>query len=250
MPVYAKQYGRLGNNLFQKAAAIGYAQHHRMQYNLSELPLIKQITSYSGLARSAHPDVHILHENGHQYQELPFTYSWRYRDVILNGYWQSEKYFAHCREEVLKAFGYSWELYPRICSVHVRRGDYLNYPDKHPVVTMEYLARSMEMMTDQRGVETFMVFSDDIPWCRENFRDLPYDFVYSTNKTAENDLVEGSCCEHNIISNSTFSWWQAWLNRNPDKAVISPSKDNWFGPGNAHLDTSDLTPDSWIQIKF
>jgi len=237
MAVYAKQYGRLGNNLFQKAAAIGYAMKHGLEYNLSpKIPKSDSIFPISELA--------------HNYQELPYHFTLRWDDIVLDGYWQSEKYFSRCREEVLKAFGFPWELKKGWCSIHVRRGDYLKYPDKHPVVTMDYITKAIETIVDQAGVGKFLVFSDDLPWCVANFSHLGYYFYYSESRTPEQDMAYGSCCEHNIISNSTFSWWQAYLNQNPGKVVISPSKDNWFGPGNKHLDTSDLVPDSWIQIKY
>lgn len=232
--VYAKQYGRTGNNLFQKAAAIGYAAKYNINYSLGRPKL------------NAHSNYTILSEVGHQYHELPHP---THNITLLDGYWQSEKYFAHCREEVLKEFGYKWELHKQWCSIHVRRGDYLKYPDKHPVVTVEYLGAAMREVEHLTGVTQFAVFSDDIPWCKDNFAHLKWTFNYS-DRTPAVDLVLGSCCEHNIISNSSFSWWQAWLNQNPNKVVISPSKDNWFGPGNANLCTDDIIPDSWIQIKY
>jgi hypothetical protein len=245
MKVFAHQYGRLGNNLFQKAAAIGYATKHGLDYHLCPWYAKNNIAF-------GH---RILKEQGHQYQELPFDEKWRKgkRNIVLDGYWQSAKYFDHCREEVLKAFGYDWSLKEGWCSIHVRRGDYLLYPDKHPVVTADYLERAIYHIYYDTGLLNFMVFSDDIPYCKAvlpNLRYQGFTFEYSEGRTAEEDLVLGSCCEHNIISNSTFSWWQAWLGRNENKIVISPSKDNWFGSGNSHLDTSDIIPESWIQIKY
>lgn len=242
MTVFAKQYGRLGNNLFQKAAAIGYAIKNGIEYSL--LNPIAFASLYS-------PTTLNIREKQHSYADLHYETGWR--NVMLDGYWQSEKYFAHCREEVLKAFGYKWD--PRFgwCSIHVRRGDYLKYPDKHPVVTEDYMEIAIDQMVKRTGVRNFMVFSDDIPFCKEWMDADFYDdchFEFSEGRTEQEDLELMSGCEHNIISNSTFSWWGAWLSQNPDKVVISPSKDNWFGPGNAHLDTSDLIPDSWIQIKY
>lgn len=240
MPVYAKQYGRLGNNLFQKAAAIGYAMKHGLQYDLSDKVPWRQYHE-------------AIKEASHQYQELLFDERMTCHNVILDGYWQSDRYFAHCREEVLKAFGYLWELKEGWCSIHVRRGDYLQYPDKHPVVTPTYLNQAVNMMLS-KGCSKFIFFSDDVEWCMSYVQCGEWnDHVtvkYSTDKSEQEDLELMSCCEHNIISNSTFSWWGAWLNQNPNKVVISPSKDNWFGPGNAHLDTSDIIPGSWIQIKY
>lgn len=239
MPVYAKQYGRLGNTLFQKAAAIGYAMKHDLVYDL----------------RSTKPPIcyqkYLIHESGHHYQELEFEPEFRNEcAIVLDGYWQSEKYFSHCREEVVKAFGYIRSALPRVCSIHVRRGDYLKYPDKHPVVNIDYLVQAMEMIVGLREIDQFMVFSDDLLWCIEQFAKLPYKFDYSTDHSEQEDMQIMSYCGHNIISNSTFSWWGAWLGKYSDKVVISPSKDNWFGPGNAHLDTSDIIPESWIQIKY
>lgn len=243
MPVYAKQYGRLGNNLFQKAAAIGYAMKHEMVYVTCPITTMKAVNF-------GHKT---LKEQSHNYSELPFYPHWTNRSIILDGYWQSEKYFGHCREEVLKAFGYEWEPLNGVCSIHVRRGDYLLYPDKHPVITDVYIDQAISYIRHKTGVNLFMVFSDDIPYCQEVINSKIYPscrFDYSERIDQNRDLEFMSRCEHNIISNSTFSWWGAWLNHNPDKVVISPSKDNWFGPGNAHLDTSDLIPDSWIQIKY
>lgn len=245
MGVYAKQYGRLGNRCFQQAAAIGYAMTHDMPYVLGELTTNKVMRM---------SPVITLKEGGHNYTELPFQSHWKNKAVILDGYWQSEKYFAHCREEVLKAFVFPWELKEGWCSIHVRRGDYLNYPDKHPVVTAEYLEKAMDYMIGKLGYYQFMFFSDDIDWCKYFVKhgEFAAEFIseFREGYTEIEDLIVMSCCESHIISNSTFSWWGAWLNQNPNKVVISPSKDNWFGPGNAHLDTSDLIPESWIQIKY
>lgn len=238
MPVYVKQYGRLGNQLFQKAAAIGYATKHGLDYCLSGRP------------RNSVYAIKI-DEVQHNYKDLPFDENWRgFNDIILNGYWQSAKYFDHCREEVLKTFGFNWELRQGWCSVHVRRGDYLLYPDKHPVVPYDYLKLAVVLIYQKTGCENFHVFSDDIPWCKSVFEQCKHNIIYSEGHTPDEDLILGSCCEHNIISNSTFSWWQAWLGQNPNKVVITPSKDNWFGEGNRHLNTSDLIPESWIQIKY
>lgn len=241
--VTAKLYGRTGNRLFQQAAAIGYATRNGLKYSPDRYPYA--------------PHIHIK-ESGHNYQELPYIDQWKNNTIVLDGYWQSAKYFDHCREEVLKAFGFNWELKQGWCSIHVRRGDYLIYPDKHPMVTMDYLVSATSRMEANHGVNRFHVFSDDIEWCRNSFTWLQkeirstshWTFEYSEGRTEWEDLELMSGCEHNIISNSTFSWWGAYLNQNPNKVVISPSKDNWFGEGNAALCTDDIIPKEWIQIKY
>ena len=89
------------------------------------------------------------------------------------------------------------------------------------------------------------VFSDDIKWCEENFGFLNNKTFISDNKDYE-DLYLMSMCKNNIIANSTFSWWGAWLNKNENKQVIIPSK--WFGISNSHLNTNDLYCDKWIKL--
>lgn len=239
MSVYAKQYGRLGNNLFQRAAAIGYAIKHGLEYNTT-----------GNRPRFGNYKIHHIREIAHHFNSLPAPAA---NHVILEGYFQSEKYFSHCREEVLKVFGYKWEYIPNVCSIHLRRGDYLLYPDKHPVINADYLDQAIEYICDTTGVNGFIVFSDDIPFTQQLIESRMYhgcSFEFIEGRPEKEDLEFMSSCAHNIIANSSFSWWAAWLNQNPDKVVVSPSKDNWFGPGNKHLDTSDLIPDSWIQIKY
>lgn len=241
--ITTKLYGRLGNQCFQKAAAIGYGIKHGIPYVVDEEPAEVHMW----------PRPIVIREKTHAYQELAFKPEWRNRCIVLDGYWQSEMYFSHCREEVLNAFGLNWPHRAGVCSIHVRRGDYLLYPDKHPVVSNEYLQQAIRYISKHTGIHQFMVFSDDIPYCKSIFSVLDYCgfvFDYSEGRTEKEDLELMSGCEHHIISNSTFSWWAAFLDQNPNKVVISPSKDNWFGPGNASLCTDDIIPESWIQIKY
>lgn len=241
--ITTKLYGRLGNQCFQKAAAIGYGIKHGIPYVVDEEPAEVHMW----------PRPIVIREKTHAYQELAFKPEWRNRCIVLDGYWQSEKYFAHCREEILKSFGFDWEQLEGVCSIHVRRGDYLLYPDKHPTVTVDYLHQAISYICQKTGIRLFMIFSDDIPYCKEVLNSQIYPdcrFDYSERIDEKRDMEFMSRCEHHIISNSTFSWWGAYLDRNPNKIIVSPSKDNWFGPGNQHLDTSDLIPESWIQIKY
>ena len=92
----------------------------------------------------------------------------------------------------------------------------------------------------------FLIFSDDIAWCKANFPDLPEKFVFIEGNADHEDLLLMSHCKNNIICNSTFSWWAAWLNSNPEKKVIAPSK--WFGPAFENYNTDDLYCDGWIKI--
>mgnify|MGYP001462963489 CR=1 FL=1 len=146
-----------------------------------------------------------------------------------------------------------------IVSIHVRRGDYVpskvRYSDgittysperhlKHPLMPVEYFQAAA---SEFKNV-IFLVFSDnlkDIDWCKNSLMIKNTIFVHN------DDLIDFKMmqyCDHNIISNSSFSWWSAWLNSNPGKSVISPKEDNWFGEYYAHYDMSDLIPKEWKQL--
>lgn len=175
------------------------------------------------------------------------------QNLRLNGYYQSEKYFKHNREKILDLFSiddvskkYIKEKYRNIlrndtCSIHVRRGDYVGLSHTHPPCEMEYYLEAVKQMP---AGTVFLVFSDDIDWCKQNLN-----FSHSIHFVEGNpdfiDMWLMSLCDNNITANSSFSWWGAWLNQNPNKKVISPSK--WFGPSIGH-DTKDLIPNTWTII--
>ena len=180
-----------------------------------------------------------------------------YQDgVCLIGYFQSEKYFLHNRDEILKLFSPPKPLEDLICrkyskiignnryvSVHIRRGDYLlpKFSGHHTNLGREYYQKAMSHFPDD---STFVFFSDDIEWCKQTFGKKNSFFVENTNDVIDMYLM--SKIPNNIIANSSFSWWGAWLNTNGDKKVIRPK--NWFGPLNSHLITKDLTPEEWVVI--
>lgn len=260
MIVSTRRFGRLGNELFQYAAVIGYAQKHGIDWSIPRRSTdpVWNPTHFSHLFNEkwneGREDV-LLNEVWNlsmHYQEIPFRKEWSGLQIILNGYWQSPKYFDHCRDLVIKTFDYPWEFKKGICSIHVRRGDYLLYPTKHPVVTVEYLRKAIRFIIDNKKIKRFKFFSDDIAWCVSCGINLEFpdcDFEYSTGNNETQDLIEMSCCEHNIISNSTMSWWAAELNQNPNKVVVVPQIENWFGPDNK-LSVKDLYRDHWVQILY
>jgi len=244
-------YGRLGNFLFQAATAMSYAWEHGLEFTLPNTTL-KPADNPIYLQHLVNPNynpalakVRVM-ERGHEFQQIPFTESWRIRNIMLDGYWQSEKYFKHVRERVLEQFGFPWKLTPGFVSVHVRRGDYLTIKRgsmfKHPPVSQEWYERAMKQFPGYR----FKFFSDDLEWCRFTFG-LRHDCSFSTNVGEVLDLVEGSWCEHHVCSASTFSWWQAWLNRNPGKRVVIPT--HWLTPGWANLYMGDVVPEGWTRLS-
>lgn len=157
----------------------------------------------------------------------------------LNGYFQSYLYLDEEAKKYLTP-RYNPEWNDGKCSIHVRRQDYLKFANCHPFPGMNYYEKAME----QSGFDRFIVFSDDITWCRNHF--MGNQFEFSEGLTNVQDLAVMSRCAGNIIANSSFSWFAAWLNKNINKKVFYPNV--WFGPGLAYHDTKDLCPLSWIKI--
>lgn len=180
--------------------------------------------------------------------------------VYLNGYWQSEKYFGSLRSTLLEELRPTAPFSPenaalaaemRACesvSLHIRRGDYAANPEAlkvHGVVPLDYYRAAAAKMAEGLKRPRFFIFSDDMEWVRENL-DVghPLRFVGADRRNADyEDLHLMSQCRHQIIANSSFSWWGAWLNRNPDKIVVAPK--GWFA---APIDTRDLIPEAWLQL--
>lgn len=259
--ITCRLYGRLGNQMFQIASTIGTAIKHNTTYHIPSSTTNAIFPVYFKHFPPLKDNAILIdfyYEKAHFYQEIPYN-----NHICLDGYFQSEKYFKHCREDVIKAFNLEQllEISSRetilgdiqnalkdTVSIHVRRGDYLQLQDKHPVVTKSYITGALKHFL-LLGYKKYLVFSDDIDWCKQNINTDNYPlctFDYSEGKTEIADLFLMSKCSHHIISNSSFSWWAAWLNDSPNKIVIAPKI--WFGKDNAHLDTRDLVPETWIKI--
>lgn len=161
----------------------------------------------------------------------------------LHGYFQSEKYFKNYRTEIFEAFLIPrYPTQPNLVSIHIRRGDYVKLSHKHPPVDLLYIKDSMGYFRDH----SFLVFSDDIQWCKENL--VGERIHYWIDSDPIESMAMMASCRHNIISNSSFSWWGAWLNLNPNKIVIAPKR--WFGERyqDKVLHTQDIIPESWVRI--
>ncbi len=213
------------------------------------------------IANSVFPIKHII-EDGLAYQaNIGNTAS--SGSSYFHGYWQCERYFLRHRTILLDDFRLRVPLTLRsktlltdirrsACAValHIRRGDYVTSASAsavHGTCTADYYHRAMMHMKKTLGCVRFFVFSDDIAWAQENLGS-EHELVfadYSTSVNACEDMHLIRACQHQIIANSSFSWWGAWLNRNPDKIVISPMQ--WFKA--EHMDSGDLIPAEWIKLQ-
>ena len=181
--------------------------------------------------------------------------------VYLDGYWQSEKYFLDIEEVVRKELSVktppdSWneQMMERIrneaaVSLHIRRADYVTNSHTltvHGCCSLDYYHHAVNLVAEKVESPHFFVFSDDPAWAKSNLQlSFPATFVEHNgpDKNYE-DLRLMSLCRHNILANSTFSWWGALLNAHPDKMVIAPQK--WFNTDK--MDPRDLVPQGWIKI--
>jgi len=182
---------------------------------------------------------------------------------IITGFFQSEKYFKNIRKQLLQEFNIEHKLdtaalanlakikQNNSVSIHIRRGDYISNPNAnktHGLCDHSYYKSALQHLKKVNAINsetTLFIFSDDIDWCRNNLNfDYPCEYVTGSGEYPEFDIYLMSQCHHNIIANSTFSWWGAWLNDNNDKIVIAPTV--WFQSNK--LDASDIIPDSWIRV--
>jgi hypothetical protein len=181
-------------------------------------------------------------------------------DSYLSGYWQSEKYFKAHEEVIRRDFAFKEVLSGRnkdiaeqiassnAVSLHVRRGDYVNNPKTqaaHGLCSVDYYQTAIRYVSEGVDQPHFYVFSDDIPWVKDNLKfDFSCQYVdHNKGKASYNDMHLMSLCRHHIIANSSFSWWGAWLNPNPEKIVVAPR--NWFANDN---NVDDLLPQAWIRL--
>lgn len=201
------------------------------------------------------------------FKEPSFTYDPEFArlsaPVYLDGYWQSERYFADqaglLRDEfVLKSpidsrnerVIASIELAGAASvSLHVRRGDYVSNPQTaqyHGVCSLDYYVAAIKYISSRVSDPVFFVFSDDLEWVRANLQTDHTVMFVDVNDASQGawDMELMRKCRHHVIANSSFSWWGAWLNPHPDKIVIAPRR--WFS-GASH-DTRDLIPASWVRL--
>ena len=179
-------------------------------------------------------------------------------NVYLDGYWQSEKYFLDIRKVLLEEFSSRYPLDSQnrpiadqiassvAVSVHVRRGDYVSCAktaDYHGVCSVDYYQLGISVIFQRVKNPVFFVFSDDPAWARANIKTYaPMVFIdHNGSDNASEDFRLMSLCRHHIISNSTFSWWGAWLSKYSDKIVLAPKR--WFVDPN--INTNDLIPKTW-----
>lgn len=173
---------------------------------------------------------------------------------FIDGYWQSEKYFSDIKNILLNDFRFptitdlrNKELLKKITetnsvSIHVRRGD---YADGFPLLSKNYYEQAIKYFTIQNNTPFFYVFSNDIPWAKENMIYENIIFIdWNTGKESWKDMYLMTQCNHHIIANSSFSWWGAWLNQKENKEVIAPSV--WFH----HQETPDVYCEGWKIINI
>ena len=272
--------GGLGNQIFQIFATISYAIKSKSQFKFIN---VESLGGGSTTVRNTYwktffsnmrpflmpsmPAVTVIRESGFPYNELPVREMIN-KDVLIYGYFQSYKYFQDnyniiCRmvginkmkEALLLKLNLSNDYMENNISMHFRIGDYKKIQEYHPLATYEYYERSLQYLQTQNPTKTFNVlfFCEDVDYDevaviinKLTVKFPSYNFARASNTLSDwEQMLLMSCCHHNIIANSSFSWWGAYFNAFTDKRVYYPSA--WFGPA-ARNDTRDLCPGDWIKI--
>jgi len=178
-------------------------------------------------------------------------------NLYLDGYWQNEKYFKKIRELLIQEFtlvdGFddsANEIADKIkqtresVSIHIRRGDYVGHPRYKGICTKQYYKNAISFFRKNISKPMFFIFTDDVDYVKKELNIEGSVFVSRSEISLQEDLKLMSICNHNIIANSTFGWWGAWLNENEDKLVVTPSR--WVN--DSSNDGSSIIPDNWTII--
>lgn len=188
-------------------------------------------------------------------------------NIYLNGYWQSEKYFEAIRSNLLSEFSLQNSLLNKLesdkslkrikelinstnsVSVHFRRGDYVSdavTSQFHGTCSINYYQNAIKQIATQISNPHFFLFTDDPDWVKSQKIIEDFQTTLAVTSNMHLDMYLMSLCKHNIIANSSFSWWGAWLNRNEDKLVIAPK--TWYAKDELNQQSQDLIPQNWIRL--
>tara|TARA_R110000851_G_scaffold147995_1_gene288161 strand:+ start:792 stop:1535 length:744 start_codon:yes stop_codon:yes gene_type:complete len=188
--------------------------------------------------------------------EFPFHYIDRKIDDFTDmvGYFQSERYFENAIDEVRAQFKFKQDVkdkidlskYPdpsKCTSMHIRLGDYMKKRYHHPVIPTSYWQNAVR----EAGLDHIVIFSDDIEHAKRMFGEADQ-IVYSKEQDPFEALYHMSLCKNNILCNSTFGWWGAWLGETNANNKVVAAPEIWFGPGHTSFNPKDIIPDRWLKL--
>ena len=259
--VSCKLYGGLGNQMFQIFATIAYSLRHNMDFifeyspNLGKRPTYWHTFFASICDHTTTADnIPVCEDVGQDVAKPLFN-----QNIMLNGYFQSYLFFEDHFKTILKIIDVEKQqtnisnMHKNSISLHFRRGDYKYLPDCHPIMGAEYYANALNyILAFDDSIKYVHYFCEDedladvekdVSLLKTEFRQIV--FERRQEKTDWEEMLAMSCCKHNIIANSSFSWWGAYLNPNPHKIVCYPSV--WFGPLIPE-NTDSMFPANWIKI--
>lgn len=273
--IYAELLGGIGNISFIVATAYTLALDNHDEATFSTT--LNSIThrrneawwfkTYFRKIKRGNPKIKMTYkEPGYTYKKIPY-----YPSMKIHGYFQSSKYFDHRRQDILELFTdykndilnnllLKLDLLPgRKISLHIRRTDYIKLQHAHTLLPMKYYQNAVAKLKEKIGKDyndfIYIIFSDDTDWCKKQpfLNSLPdVQFIEDSDALTKGpvevfQLYLMSMCEHNIIANSSFSWWGAYLNENPKQIVIAPSK--WYNSGGPK-NWSTVYCDKWIKCPI
>lgn len=253
--------GGLGNQMFQiaKAHAEGIRTNGEVKFFLPKSVFwdyINPLSKYHTILRNCRFSFKTFDAN--KIIENQFTYApleAKGGNTLFWGYFQSNKHFKGFERQIRSIFsipilikGYFKFKYPSVfhdhsISIHIRRGDFLKYPEIHSTLALEYYIKSLEKIPKKGPI---FLFSDDMNWVKSSWPNL--DAIYVNEKFDYMELWLMSLCQHHILSNSTFSWWAYFLSERKNAVTVAPSL--WFGPKGE--DAKDLYQEDWLltQVKY
>lgn len=270
--------GGLGNQLFQVFNLISYCLDTDNIYVLEKIEsspsvcgnrLVYWETIFKGIEHNCKKykfRLPVWREPKHNYNPIPIFQPTQH--VKIAGYFQSYKYFDHNIEkieEILSLNELSKNIkkekcmdYDNIISMHFRLGDYVKLQNCHPIMPIEYYIKSLRKIIQYTNKTNWKVLyynekedeeavQNKIEKIKEEFPEIEY--IRCDYEMADwEQMLQMSLCKHNIIANSTFSWWGAYLNNNEYNMVMYPSI--WFGPELNDKNVEDLFQDSWNKIEI
>ncbi len=260
--VTSQIYGQLGNQLFQIAATLAYSWDyqaiplfpglHNPSWNISYNR--DKLFSHLNTSMPPRPVLNLFKESSWcSAERIPF-----YKDLLIDGYFQSWKHFHHHRTKILKTFSPSLHI---LSDLSQKYGDLLDKPNTvgihvrtqskrthdagiHPFWGMPYYEKALNLFPQD---SIFIICSDRINWCKKHFSPLQRNFIYAEGNDGISDLFLLSLCKHNILCNSSYSWWAAYLNQHDEAKIIFP-KDWQEKPTGINPNPRDFFLDQWTLI--